>query len=162
MTDDTLRRATFEALYPGEDWDAYLRVNNPGVQSAVNHAVKIADSLASNWLAEHDRQVAEKAWDEGYRKGEADVDEGFAFNEAGELVPQGSPHRKQEPNGVETRPSGLTYAEVEHNKQVRSGTISSHSIRQGLGATRDHLQLTCSADNARLISARREMRVGRE
>lgn len=26
-----------------------------------------------NWLAEHDRQVAEKAWEEGYATGDADA-----------------------------------------------------------------------------------------
>lgn len=30
-----------------------------------------ADAAFSRWLAEHDRQVAERAWDEGYSRGNA-------------------------------------------------------------------------------------------
>jgi hypothetical protein len=37
---------------------------------------------AAEWLAKHDREVAAKAWDEGYREGHADEAQDYEFGSA--------------------------------------------------------------------------------
>lgn len=55
------------------DWGALVDIIARGIESfrkelhftCVAHAHIIASEIEREWLAEHDRQVAERAWDEG-------------------------------------------------------------------------------------------------
>lgn len=65
-----------------------MQVYDHGAQP---NALSEADAiLAGDWLAERDRQVAEKAWDAGYRDSPAERDSGIDRN----------PHRVSKPNAV--------------------------------------------------------------
>ncbi|MBN6777416.1 hypothetical protein JRG19_02475 [Pseudoclavibacter alba] len=44
-----------------------------GSQEAEEVAVGVAGPYFDRWLAEHDRQVASRAWDEGFDAGEQDA-----------------------------------------------------------------------------------------
>ena len=48
---------------------------------------------SSDWLAEHDREVAAGAWDEGYAKG--NLDGYFGTSDEREKNPHGTEHRAQ-------------------------------------------------------------------
>ena len=48
------------------------------------------------WLAEHDRQVAERAWDEGQKAGLLRAD--FEYGAVGYQHVRGNPYRKEQEN----------------------------------------------------------------
>ena len=66
---------------------ALIARNMPNVPSVL--ADKI---LGSRWLAEHDRQVAERAWDEGQRAGLLRAD--FEYGAIGYQHVRGNPYTK--------------------------------------------------------------------
>ena len=66
---------------------ALIARNMPNVPSVL--ADKI---LGSRWLAEHDRQVAERAWDEGQRAGLLRAD--FEYGAIGYQHVKGNPYTK--------------------------------------------------------------------
>lgn len=75
----------------------YWSYGSPVPEFLQGTAEYVAGADFDRWLAEHDRQVAERAWAEGYRQGWGDRDEDFhAF-----YVPSGfeqdtlNPYRKE-------------------------------------------------------------------
>ena len=81
-----------------------------GIYVATGGAPSLAEhrrEWAEKWFAEHDRVVAERAWDEGARWGafvfgnDASVDESRVG-----LVPPDNPHRKEQENKPDLRQCG--------------------------------------------------------
>ena len=65
--------------------------NPTGLSVGIDSAYELGDYIESDWLVEHDRQVAERAWDEGQKAGLLRAD--FEYGAIGYQHVRGNPYR---------------------------------------------------------------------
>ena len=68
--------------------------NPTGLSVGIDSAYELGDYIESDWLVEHDRQVAERAWDEGQKAGLLRAD--FEYGAIGYQHVRGNPYRAAE------------------------------------------------------------------
>ena len=78
--------------------DELIELHEKAIRDSLDAANK-RDGLASSWLVEHDRLVAERAWEEGARWAAVEFGrDAFVDESRVGLVPSDNPYRKEQEN----------------------------------------------------------------